>query len=319
MEDSELQNFIKQVVSKSQESTDYDRALTEKELKELALSMGLTEEQWQELQRKARVHVYAAESFLRRQEYANGIAEAEKAVAINPYVMNGYAYLALGYFQRFEENGAEEDRIQAEFSARKALDLNPQDQKMINIISALAKKKRGGAKDKKTMAIVAAALVVMMGVGMMVFMIAQKDTSKSDTVESNEGIRNQLIEAEEEVLRIQQEIRVEQERKNSLISEYANLIPASPNSDKIKASLKDAIASGDQNAIEAKLSELQKSLSNSQNSETIQLQMVQIEGAENRIAYQKGELAKAVRNYNVLVKKHGNDFPEFKLMEYEGN
>ena len=44
--------------------------------------------------------------------------------------------------------------------------------------------------------------------------------------------------------------------------------------------------------------------------------MVQIEGSYNRIAVEGKRYNDVVKNYNILVKKQGSDFPEFKIKSY---
>ena len=44
--------------------------------------------------------------------------------------------------------------------------------------------------------------------------------------------------------------------------------------------------------------------------------MVQIEGAENRISFEKSSYTKSVQAYNTLVKQSKGKFPEYELQPY---
>jgi hypothetical protein len=52
------------------------------------------------------------------------------------------------------------------------------------------------------------------------------------------------------------------------------------------------------------------------NPERVERLMIQIEGAENRIAFEKKNYNDAVKSYNILVKKSKGAFPEYELETY---
>lgn len=317
MEESELDNFIDAIVRKSQEDTDSDRPLTRREMEELAYSMGLTETQFRELLVKSLRHVQTAERFLDQNNYEDGLVEAKNAVAINPYVEKGYSVLALAYYQRYQDLGRDEDLNQARFAANKALKLNSHDQRAINVISALSKEKRASNKDQRKIVFVIAGLVLAMGIGAAGFIALGKQVDAAAEGDHS-GDRNQLIEAEETVNSIEMEIRVEEDRKKSLIKSFIPIAPEKNQAQiQAKAELQKIILAEPENTAAMNKAFLDYKNSFSGNiSEDIQTHLIQIEGAENRIAFQRGELAKAIKQYNILVKKYGSEFPEFQLKEY---
>ncbi|MCB0478535.1 MAG: hypothetical protein KDC84_10250 [Crocinitomicaceae bacterium] len=317
MQDSELDNYIAAIVRKAQEDQDSDRPLTRKEMEELALSMGLTEEQFRELMVKAIRHTQTARRFLDQNNYEDGLKEAKNAVAINPYVEKGYSMLALAYFQKYQDLGDYNDRVQAEYAAQKALKLNSHDQRAINVMSALSKDKRTKSKDNKRIYIVLAALIMAIAIGAVVFIALGKQIDDAMDQQDQNSTKNQLIEAEETVNSIEMEIKVEQDRKRSLIREFIAIGPESSHAQtKLKKKLSFLVADGiDPSELDEAFKEY-KSTFPAELDESIQTHLIQIEGAENRIAFQRGELAKAIKAYNILVKKYGSENPEFQLKEY---
>ena len=315
MEERELQNFIDAIIQKSEGDISSDRPLTRKEMEELAYSMGLTEKQFRELMVKSLRHVQTSERFLDQNNYEDGLVEAQNAVAINPYVEKGYSVLALAYFQRYNDLGVEQDRLEAEYAAQKAVKLNNHDQRAINIISALSKRQRAKSKDHKRLIVVAAALVMAMGIGIGGFIAVGKQVDgQSDQTKS--ATKELVIEAEETVNSIEMEIKVEQDRKNNLMREFLAVAPSNTNKQKqLKEMLTKELSGSNQAQIDKKFGEYKNTFP-TKLSDGIQTHLIQIEGAENRIAFQRGELAKAIKQYNVLVKKHGADHPEFELKEY---
>lgn len=314
MEEKELQNFIDVIVRKSENNLSSDRPLTRKEMEELALSMGLTQKQFRELMVKSIKHTQTAKRFLDQENFENGILEAQSAININPYVDDGYSLLALGYFQRFQANEEESDRIQAEFAANKALKSDANDLRAINVLSALSKAKQNRKSNRKSSRIILAALISVMLVGVAAFFFT---TSEADKKEADGNAKNLLIEAEESVNSIEMEIRVEEIRKKNLMIEFLAIGPGdTEEQSQLKKELSDFLFEKNQDKIDEKFMQY-KSVLPTELSDAIQTHLIQIEGAENRIAFQRGELAKAIKNYNILVKRHGSDYPEFKLKEYE--
>jgi tetratricopeptide (TPR) repeat protein len=130
-----------------------ERPLTLSELKELAISMGLNEEQWEALLVKAQKHLKLADDHLKARNYKEAAAEGEQAIAINPYLTNCNAILAKAYLMIWLENHEPETRKKAEYYARKELVVDPKDQQAIMVLSTINKKsavlEQDGASRKK--------------------------------------------------------------------------------------------------------------------------------------------------------------------------
>ena len=110
---------IRTVVEQAEGDSLAERPLTLSELKELAISMGLSEEEWDEMQAKAHIHLKLAQDHLKARNFNDAIADAEKATEINPYLPNSNSVLAKSYQMLWLEDEDEKAREKAEYYARK--------------------------------------------------------------------------------------------------------------------------------------------------------------------------------------------------------
>ena len=67
---------IRTVVEQAEGDSLTERPLTLSELKELAISMGLSEEEWDEMQAKAHIHLKLAQDHLKARNFNDAIADA---------------------------------------------------------------------------------------------------------------------------------------------------------------------------------------------------------------------------------------------------
>ena len=144
-----------------------ERPLTLDELKELAISMGLNEEQWQALLVKAEKHLKLADDHLSARNFDEAISEGEQAIAINPYLTNCNAILAKAYMMKWLQNHDPETRKKAEYYARKELVVDPKDQQAVMVLSTINKKaavleQDSGARKKMIYVIVGVVVLVIL-------------------------------------------------------------------------------------------------------------------------------------------------------------
>lgn len=142
-----------------------ERPLTLDELKELAISMGLNEEQWQALLVKAQKHLKLADDHLKARNYKDAVSEGEQAIAINPYLSNCNAILAKAYMMMWMDDHLPETREKAEYFAKKELVVDPKDQQAIMVLSTINKKASVLEKDnssrKKMLYVIGAVVIVI--------------------------------------------------------------------------------------------------------------------------------------------------------------
>jgi hypothetical protein len=93
-----------------------------------------------------------------------------------------------------------------------------------------------------------------------------------------------------------------------LFSVFSN---SSSNDSEIKNKLIDA-----EENVSAKWGDIQAALDRKENLESKTSSTIEIEGAENRINFARKDYNKAVKEFNSLVKKNSDDFPEYKTKDY---
>jgi hypothetical protein len=335
--EEKFQEHIKAVVEASQKKTDHsleDRPLSLAELKELAMSMGLSEKEWDNLQKKAHQHLKSADDHLKARNFTEAIAQAEKATAINPYIENGNAVLARSYMMLWLQTHEDKHRDKAEFHARQELKVDPRDQIAVNVLSTIDKKKRILSSDSNSRKRILIVIGVLILVGVLVFIGMSSVSSDKEAeqeieqaVSERNRIRDQLIEAEEDVLSKWDLVQVAIDQRNNMIPDlFAAISISTTDTEALKATIDDLqnkikTAEGErkfelENDLNAQIQELKSIAKENGDADNIKTLMVQIEGSENRIAYEKKTYNEAVKQYNILVKKNKDQFPEYETKPY---
>ena len=333
--EEKFKQHIKEVVEAGLEDEGFkEHPLTQDELKELALSMGMTSEEWEQLQKDAVQHLKSADDHLSARNYQEAIFWAEKATAINPYIENGNAVLAKAYMMFWMETKTSEHREKAEFHARKELQVDPSDQMAVNVLSTIRKKQNileGEHHIRKKLLIGFIVLATLLGI--FYFFTLPSDTApenqqenSSSSAPNNSLIKNQLIEAEEEVYSKWDMVQTAINRRNNLVPDLISVIDQSSEADRLDEtieSLKERItlAEGEEkfrleNELQSAINEAKKIAKANGESEHINNLMMQIESSENRITYEKKLYNEAVKAYNILLKKNLDEFPNYEIKPY---
>ncbi len=310
---------IRTVVEQSEGDTLEERPLTLDELKELAISMGMSEEEWNALQQKAHIHLRSAEKHLKARNFDEAISEAEKATSINPYLANGNSVLAKSYQMLWLEDDNTIARDKAEYYARKELLVDPNDATAINVLSTVNKKRKltgNEAKSKKLFYIIGGVIALLLVIGYFSF----------SSGESNE-IQTKLIVAEEDVFAKYDLVQTAINRRNKMLPDmfgaagnnHSDLSSINAEIEQLQNQLSSA--EGDkkfqlENKIDEKISEAKQLVRAYGDPSTVETLMIEIEGAENRISFEKKAYNDAVKAYNILVKQHSDDFPEYETQSY---
>jgi tetratricopeptide (TPR) repeat protein len=212
-----------------------ERPLTLDELKELAISMGVTEEGWQGMLVNAQKHLKLADDHLKARNYKDAILEGEQAVAINPYLSNCNAILAKAYMMMWLEDHNPDTRAKAEYYAKKELVVDPRDQQAVMILSTLNKKaavlEQDNSARKKMLYIIGGVVILVI---IIVFFLVSWSNSAATEEQSEQHktelnlIRDQLIEAEEEVASKLDLVQVAIDQRNSMIPDLFKAVQTSP-------------------------------------------------------------------------------------------
>ena len=326
---------IKAIVEAGEtDQTIAERALTLDELKELAVSMGVTEEQWQALLVKAQKHLRLADDHLKARNYKDAIAEGEQAVAINPYLMNCNAILAKAYMTMWLEDHQPGTREKAEYYARKELVVDPRDQQAIMILSTINKKtsvlEQDTASRKKIFIIVGVSILAII---LLIFFLASlndgdEESQKSDQQKTEyNNVRDELIIAEEDVASTLDLVWVAIDQRNNMIPDLFKALQTSPPEmvilDSTIKALQTQISSAEgeerfklESSLDEKIDEAKNLVKQYGDASAVEKLLIQIEGSENRIAFEKKNYNAAIKKYNILVKMHSDQFPEYEVKSY---
>lgn len=321
--EEKFKEHIRAVVAQAEGDSLEERPLTLSELKELAISMGMSEEEWDELQQKAHVHLKLAEDHLKARNFDQAIADAEKATAINPYIPNGNSILAKSYQMLWLEDDDASAREKAEYYARKELLTDPNDTLAINVLAAINKKKKigtGDAKSRKNYLIIGGVIVLLVLVGYF-----WMSSSSSNAAQSQ--LENDLIVAQENVLAKYDLVQTAINQRNNMLPDlfaavdgsHGDLNALQKEIDALKKELKNASESARvklENELDQKITDAKKLVRAYGDKNNVETLMVQIEGAENRISYEKKSYDDAVKAYNILVKQSKGEFPQYEIQPY---
>ncbi len=299
-----------------------EKMLSLEELKELDLSLGMTEEEFNEMMQKAEKNVELAQNHFYYKNYRDAYATAESAVSVNPYLTQALIIMADSALKIYETEDEEDFLAKAEKHAKDVLKQAPAENRAVEILSVLNKYKTSERKEKKKFVkygiIGGGILIIILSI---VFFKPKKEKPIDNTV------KFELIDAEENANAAWAQVENVITRRDKLIPQLFSAVKINNQElknliDEVKAlKLKTQTLSGNEKiAAEADLqNKYQKitALINSQNtSDAVSVLMIQVEGSFNRIAVEGKRYNEYVKTYNILVKKYGEDYPEFKLKTY---
>lgn len=296
-----------------------DGALTLSDLKELNMSLGVTEEEWGKLMVKANECIKLAKNHLQYSNYKDAIVAADQALALNPFIKEGSGLKAKASVMLWLNVGGEPHRINAENFAQEALKDEPGNKLALQVLQTLRAKGRieqKESKSNKTMFLVIGGIVLVVLIGVFVAL---------GSGSGGGSIKNQLIDAEENVNSAYAQLQNVYQRKTDLVPQLLELFVDNPSGlsakiEQVQKDLEKDLAPEDREAKQSELSDLLNELTSEVNfsgdSKSMETLMIQLEGAENRISVERKNYNSSVKQYNLLVKKEGDDYPEFEVKSY---
>ena len=120
-----------------------DLPLTGEELREIALQLGMSEDDWQAVEEAAEGYLTRGLGFIKYENWPDAIEELEQAVVLKPGHLEALFGLATAYQRKWEKTGNQPDRDKAEEYADRVLAINPAHDPSLKLISDL---KKGPAK-----------------------------------------------------------------------------------------------------------------------------------------------------------------------------
>lgn len=303
-----------------------DKALTLEELKEIDMSLGISEKEWEAMMQKAEKSAELAQSHFNYGNFREAYSTAETAVSINPYQTKAHIVMAESALKIYLTEDDDDFREAAEQHAREVLKQSPNNRQAIQLLAKLNKLKTSSVAKRKKYLHYGIAFV---SVAVIITAIVIWQSSKPETVD--EDLKYQMIEAEENANAAWAQVENMIARRNQLLPQ---LFDAVNTDDKEIAQLKtdietlrNQIENTDeekqirlQAELQTKIKELTSVIAEKTDDGQTQMLMVQIEGAYNRIATEGRRYNDVAKQYNILVKKHGDKLPQFKLKPYfKGN
>jgi LemA protein len=303
------------------------RPLSLEELKEVDLSLGMTEEEWLALMQKADDNVKLAQSHMAYKNYIEAYKAADLAVSINPYHQDALLVLSQAALGKYEVDEKDEFLDTAQQYANELLKINPNKQAAIEILAKVRNHQKNESTQKSNYIKYGGIGLLVVLVIVAIFILKPKSGPKENT-----ELKFQLIEAEENANAAWAQVENVISRRDQLLPQ---LLELAPNANSDAANLKNDIEelnlkigkTTEINAkieLQARLQEKLKSLItiiNSNNSdEKIKLILVQIEGSYNRVSVEGMRYNDLAKEYNIMVKKYGTEMPAFKEKPYfKGN
>jgi LemA protein len=299
------------------------RPLSLQELKELDLSLGMTEEEWIAMMKKADDYVQMANSHIQYGNFIEAYKAAESAVSINPYHQEALLVLANSALGKYESDQKDEFLLKAQEHANELLKVNPKQQTAIQILAKVRSYLNTENSQKKNLFKygIIALTVILIIIGY--FLLRPTPVPEENTV-----LKNELIEAEESSNSAWAQVENVIARRDQLLPQLLELAPAT-NSEaiKLKSEIEDLRKKIDatsilnekielNNQLNEKLKLLMTAINSGSTNQKTDLILVQIEGSYNRISVESKRYNDIVRNYNILVKKYGTEFPQFKEKPY---
>lgn len=318
--ENKLDKHIDKVISL--QNSQRERMLSFEELKEVDLSLGVTEEEWDKMMKKADDEVKLAQNHFYYKNYKDAYLTAESAISINPHLTQARILLADAALKIYETEDDEDYLLKAENHAKEVLKFAPAENRAIEILALLNKYKSKEKSQKNKIfkygLMGAGALIVIFSI----IFFKPKAEPKIDNT-----IKFELIDAEENANSKWAQVENTISRRDKIIPQLFTLVDGEDETiiklkneiENLQKSIKTAPAEKQivlQAELQSKYENLTKLISSKNNSENIKTVLIQIEGSYNRIAVEGKRYNDAVKTYNILVKKHGDEYPNFKVKPY---
>lgn len=137
MADKSLEKFIERIIEI--QNSQLNKRLDDKDLKSIAHDVGLSENEWQVIQKMFKDHLIRAKGFINYKNYDDAIEELEQAIILNPNHSETLYLKALAHKKRWNQSQNLKDKQLAIKNANYCIQLEPANKKAIELISTLRK------------------------------------------------------------------------------------------------------------------------------------------------------------------------------------
>jgi LemA protein len=310
--DDRLQRYINKMLLLQDDQR--EKPMTDQELKEIALEIGMSEEDWKASQETAKAHLKSGQGHLTYGNWKGAIQELEQANALNPNSVEATYGLANAYKESWIETKNLQDQNLAEKYAQRALQLQPGHSPSLQVLGALRDTEREVKQNNTTRNYVLAAVA---GVVLLIAIIFYTLLSNSASA------------TKEEVAKKWAQVENVYQHRADLIPQLVSTVQASANFEKeiLDKVIEARSALGSLNVDATKLSESdlskfqekQSKMSAALNdlmfasqknpelrtSQAFRDLQVQIEGSQNRISVERKRYNESIASYNNFT----NTFP----------
>ncbi|GAB4395268.1 MAG: hypothetical protein OHK0053_01580 [Microscillaceae bacterium] len=114
-----------------------NQALTEAELKSIALNLGITEADWQAIQKAFEDYRTRALGYLQHQNWQDAIPELEQALTLRPADVPALYGMAQAWYFKWQNSQQQKDAQMAEQYAKKSLQIQPNHPDALRLVSQL--------------------------------------------------------------------------------------------------------------------------------------------------------------------------------------
>lgn len=322
--DQALEHYIKKLME-IQYSTSADTHFSEKELKDIALEVGLTEEAWMQAQQKVQNHLTRGKAHLDAGNWEDAATELETAAMLMPHHAEANFLAAKALLHRGSMHNQPQDYDKTEYYLNRTLLISPAYSEAYSLKTELNNRKRvssqTSAKQTKSKSMIK--WLVMGGIVLLL-------------VFGYFSMYNSMVQAEENTTQAWAQVENVYQRRADLIPNLVETVKGAASFERetlnevvraraaatavnVDPALLDASALQDfaqkQDALSSSLSRL---LAVSENYPTLRSTenfrdlQAQIEGTENRITVERKRFNEAVQSYNSKVRR----FP-YNLLGFE--
>ncbi len=305
--------------------------LTLEDLKELNLGIGVSEKEWDLLMQKAYKKLELARKHLSRNNYEDAFDNAQKAVEINPFIQNGHSLWAQASYHIWLLQGGENYRIQAEKLAEFALEKFPSDSRALDILKNINIRQRIADNSKSSLPLIIGIVIGVISLFLLYLTFIPKKPTLEYTLpqqhKTEQNSKHFRLEVSEENYQASlASIKNIYGRKFILMSQIIalydsknkdlNILFKTYNSQFNRSTDVQDLTEINQLLEDAYRSALKKIVSNNPSDKNMELLIIELEGAQNRISFVKRKYNQVVKEHNLLVKKVGKDNPNFSIKKY---
>jgi tetratricopeptide (TPR) repeat protein len=225
MKDIHLKAFVEKLNDIQQERK--EKPLSQEEMKIIAESLGMNEQDWKAVRESFQAHLDRASSFLKHENWEDAIIELEQALILqrnDEYVLYG---LALAYMNRWREYRKKQDNERAENFIRQVLQLFPQNAQAARLLSDFRKEEKSYSQKKRQQRMVSilsfGAVLIALSI-MFLFIFRQTPQQSSDFKDSialkesnNHQVPESIITSQEIETPQDKKIETPQDKKKDIV------------------------------------------------------------------------------------------------------